>query len=228
VPADDPSDAFAEITSTALTFQDHASRDDLKIYLQRVARAGLPEVRMVTRGSTLAVFACTQAPESLFDRAATILVLRSFALASAPEPPIDATVSARSLLDRLARAGVVGLTLALPDAQTTVAWAGILPPRQGWIAHASVRADSLSAVAEEGMRRIRAALPESAGDPVVNRVRGEVWGSEIAPGLPAAAAFAAETMGFLAGAESLRMSRTHTWTRLSSVHGEVLIRQPLS
>src|SRR5690606_41731261 len=56
---------------------------------------------------------------------------------------------------------------------------------------------SLRAVASEGIARVAAALPEQPGDPVVHRVRSEVWGAPVADGVPAGAAFAAEAMGFL-------------------------------
>jgi len=217
-----------------LRFADHATRDDLRIYLERLSRAGRAEVRLVTRRDVLAVFGCTQAPESLIDPVPTVLVLRSFTATA--EQEIDAVVTVRALLDRLARMGVISLALEVPEVAATAAWAGVLPPVQGWQPVGVIDADSLAAVAEEGMRRIAEALPDSPGEAVVLQVRRSVWGSEIAPGLPAAAAFAAEALGFLGiadehGGESeggrgveVRMSTTRTWRRLSTERGEVLVR----
>lgn len=221
-----------------LELTDHPGRDDLRTYLERLLHAGRPEVRLLARGRVLAVFGCTQAPEGITDPVAVVLVLRAFALRSEAEQDVDIVVTARSLLDRLARMGPVGLRLELPEAEVTAAWAGVLPPSSGWEAVGVVDGASLAGVAEEGMRRIAAALPDSPGDAIVRRVRREVWGEEIAPGLPAAAAFALEAMGFLGGSGSavgvpesgpgtaapVRMSRTLTWRRLATERGEVLVR----
>lgn len=205
---------------------DHASRDDLKIYLERLTRGGLPEIRLVTRGATLAVFGCTQAPEGLLDPIPVVLVLRSFSLAQAPPTPVDLVVPARSLLDRIARQGLLGLTLDLPEVSTTAAWAGVLPPSGGWDREGAIDATSLANVAREGAERVASALPDSPGEPLLRKVRGEVWGAEIAPGVPAAAAFAADTMGFLADRAPVRVSSAQTWRRLATSHGDVLIRTP--
>lgn len=228
---------------TTLRLADHATRDDLRTYLERLMRAGRPEARLVTRGAVLGVFGCTQAPEGLMDPVPVVLVLRSFALSPAsgvgagaegePEPAeVDLVVTARSLLDRIARMGPLGRALELPEAEVTAAWAGVLPPAHGWEAAGAIDAASLDAVAEEGIARIAAALPDSPGDAVVRRVRQSVWGAEIAPGLPAAAAFAAEAMGFLGGGAGesrealppVRVSATLTWRRLTTERGEVLVR----
>lgn len=214
-----------------LDLADHAGRDDLRIYLERLARAGRSEVRLVVRGDVLAVFGCTQAPESLTDHVPVVLVLRSFSLARPPEEAVDIVVTVRSLLDRIARLGVLGRGLELPEATVTAAWAGVLPPHRGWEPAGAIDAASLAAVAEQGMARVAEALPDSPGDAVVRRVRNAVWGSEIAPGIPAAAAFAAEAMGFLGGSGDerrtpgvVRVSSTLIWRRLAAEHGEVLVR----
>lgn len=210
-----------------LDLADQAVRDDLRIYLERLLRAGRDEVRLVAREAVLAVFGCTQAPETLTDPVPVVLVLRSFTLARPVDEPIDLVVPARALLDRLARMGIVGLRLELPEAEITAAWAGVLPPVSGWRAVAAIDAASLAAVAAEGMRRIAEALPDSPGDAVVRRVRREVWGAEMAPGLPAAAAFAVEAMGFLGGDGPARLSETSTWRRIATSLGEVVVRAPL-
>lgn len=207
-----------------LRFLDHASRDDLRVYLERLQRAGQAEVRMVTRASVLAVFGCTQAPLGLLDSVPVVLVLRSFTLAQAPDDELDITVFGRALLDRIARMGVLGLNLEVPDTVVSAAWAGVLPPRAGWQAVGVIDAASLVAVAEEGIDRVARALPESPGDALVRKVRATVWGAEVSPGVPAAAAFAAESMGFLHAESRVTVSRTRTWTRLSTQRGQVLVR----
>ena len=206
-----------------LLLADPATRDDLRVYLERLLRAGQPDVRLVSRGAALGVYGCTQAPRGITDRVPVVLVLRACALAEPPEP-VDATVSARALLDRIARLGIAGRALELPEGGAMAAWAGVLPPVSGWAPAGSVDAPSLAAVAAEGIARVAAALPADPGEAVVHRVRSAVWGAEVAPGIPAAAAFAAEAMGFLRDERALRVSRSLTWTRLAAARGSVLVR----
>lgn len=209
--------------AATLPFLDHATRDDLRIFLERLQRAGKPEVRMVTRGTTLAVYGCTQAPMGITDSVPVVLVMRAFELASEPESPVDVTVQARALLDRIARLGIIGLGLELPDVPAMAAWTGVLPPATGWQPAGAIDAASLSSVAEAGIARVADTLPQDPGEAVVHRVRTAVWGAEVAPGVPAAAAFAAEALGFL-GEEPVRVTRTLTWTRLTTDRGHVVVR----
>ncbi|QAB18030.1 hypothetical protein Leucomu_08955 [Leucobacter muris] len=213
--------------AATLPLADHATRDDLRIFLERLLRAGEAEVRLMTRGPALAVYGCTQAPRGITDPVPVVLVMRAFALAEAPAEAVDATVQARALLDRIARLGIVGLALDVPDVTAMAAWAGVLPPVSGWTAAGAVDAASLASVAEQGIARVSAALPQDPGEAVVERVRASVWGSEISPGLPAAAAFAAEVMGFLRDEDRVLVSRSVTWTRLTMTRGHVLVRSLL-
>lgn len=216
--------------AATLPLADHATRDDLRIFLERLQRAGQEEVRIVARGPVLAVYGCTQAPRGITDPVPVVLVMRAFGLAAEPADAegrtaeVDETVPARALLDRIARLGITGLSLEVPDSTSMVAWAGVLPPVSGWDPVGAIDQSSLAAVASEGMERVSALLPEDPGEAVVLRVRASVWGAEIAPGLPAAAAFAAETMGFLRDEERVRVSRSLTWTRLTTSRGYVLVR----
>lgn len=212
--------------AATLTFSDHATRDDLRIFLERLQKSGKPEVRLVTRGATLAVYGCTQAPVTITDSVPVVLVMRAFELATEPAENIDVTVQGRALLDRLARLGIIGLALELPDVTAMAAWSGVLPPVAGWEPAGLVDAVSLAAVAEAGITRVAETLPQDPGDAVVHRVRSAVWGAEIAPGIPAAAAFAAEALGFLSE-EPARVTRTLTWTRLTTPRGHVVVRSLL-
>lgn len=209
--------------AATLTFTDHATRDDLRIFLERLQKSGKPEVRLLTRGATLAVYGCTQAPMGITDSVPVVLVMRAFTLANAPEVPIDVTVQGRALLDRIARLGIIGLALETPDAPEMAAWAGVLPPVAGWERVGAIDAASLATVAETGITRVAETLPENPGEAVVHRVRTAVWGAEIAPGVPAAVAFAAEALGFL-GEEPATLARTLTWTRLTTPRGHVIVR----
>ncbi|WP_449277196.1 hypothetical protein [Leucobacter sp. GX24907] len=209
-----------------ISLADTATRDDLRIFLDRLLRVGQAEVRMVSRGSALAVFGCTQMPSGITDQVPVVLVMRAFELRSASAEPLDETVQARALLDRIARLGVVGLDLDVPDMTAMAAWAGVLPPVGGWEPAGAIDADSLRSVATEGIDRVAAALPDSPGEAVVRQVRSAVWGAEIAPGIPAAVAFAAESLGLIAE-RPLRVSRSLTWVRLTSERGHVLVRSLL-
>ncbi len=210
--------------AATLPLADPATRDDLRVFLERLERSGQGEARLVTRDATLAVYGCTQAPRGITDSVPVVLVMRAFELAEPPVEAVDTTVQGRALLDRIARLGIGGRELEIPDATAMVAWSGVLPPVSGWEPAGVVDAASLAAVAAEGIARVAALLPADPGEAVVHRVRASVWGAEIAPGLPAAAAFAAETMGFLRGEESVRLVRSLTWTRLTASRGNVLVR----
>lgn len=218
--------------TTQLDFLDHPTRDDMRVFLERLQHSGQPDVRLLTRGDALAVFGCTQAPAGLLDPVPVVLVMRAFALRprtdadpqASARTPVDITVPGRALLDRFARMGVLGLGLELPEVSSTAAWAGVLPPTGGWQPTGVIDGASLRAVAQQGSERVAAALPADAGEPLVRQVRHSVWSAEVAPGVPAAAAFAAEVVGFLQEEPRVALSRTLTWTRLSTSRGEVLVR----
>lgn len=215
------------VMAATLLLADVATRDDLRIFLERLLRAGQAEVRLMTRGSVVAVYGCTQMPRGITDPVPVVLVMRAFALAEQPVCSIDTTVQARAILDRIARLGIVGRTLELPDVTAMAAWVGVLPPTSGWEPVGTIDAASLTRVAAEGIERVASLLPANPGEAVVQRVRASVWGAEIAPGVPAAAAFAAETLGFLRNAELVRRSTSLTWTRLTTDRGHVLVRSLL-
>lgn len=249
---------MVRVVTSQLQLLDQASRDDLRVFLERLGRVGQSEVRIVTRGSVLAVFGCTQAPAGLLDTVPVVLVLRSISLApqeasqrgsragvpagavptgavsagavpagAVSEDGLDVTVSGRALLDRIARMASDELLLDVPDTVVTASWAGVLPPVTGWEAAGVVDATSLATVAAEGIERVASVLPDNPGDALVRKVRAEVWGNEIAPGLPASVAFAAETMGFLRGESHARLAKTLTWTMVSTSRGQVLVRSLL-
>ncbi|WP_244301022.1 hypothetical protein [Leucobacter insecticola] len=110
--------------AATLPLLDAATRDDLRIFLERLLKAGREEVRLVTRGATAAVYGCTQAPKGITDPVPVVLVMRAFELAEAPEVEVDTTVQARALLDRIARLGFIGRELSLPDVTALAAWSG--------------------------------------------------------------------------------------------------------
>lgn len=209
----------ATLSSVAtISLPSSQTRSDFSIFLQRLLRSGEPEVRLVSRGEVLAAYGCVFAPTGLTDPA--VLVMRAFQLGEPMQPPLDVTVPARAITDRLARDDA---EMQVPPSETMVPWAGVLPPVTGWRGESVIDSESLAKVAKQGVARVAAALPESPGEAVVRKVRAQVWNVEIVPGLPAAAAFAADAMGFLGG-EPLRLARSGNWVRLSGMHGHVLTR----
>ncbi|MBC9926898.1 hypothetical protein ICM49_05095 [Leucobacter sp. cx-169] len=216
------------MATSSFTLADPSTREDLKIFLERLQRSARPEVRLLARGGVLAVYGCTQAPAGLLDSTPVVLVMRGFALAEPTDgetsEPFDALVEGRAILDRIARLSFAGRTIELPPNQVTAAWAGVLPPVSGWEPVASIDGPSLAAVAKDGIERVAQALPQDPGEALVTKVRASVWGAEIAPGIPAAAAFALEAAGFLSGESVARQYTSSTWSRLSTDRGHALVR----
>lgn len=197
---------------------------DLRTMLERIERAATGEVRAVATDNGLSLFACTIHPTGLTDEAPLVLVHRGFARAADHGDDFDVVVESRALLDRIPRLTEHPFTLQMPTTELTAVWAGVLPPRSGWDAAGAIDVASLRRVAREGADRVSTLLPEHPGQALVERVRREVWSLEMLPGIPAAAAFALDTLGFMHGEELVRVHRSRSWTRLSTPLGDVLVR----
>ena len=219
--------------SQSFSLQDTLAVADLQTYLSRAARVEEGSVRLIAGSGVLAVYTAILYPRGLLDQTPTVLGLRTFATDAGAE--FDAVVPIRSLLDRLARAretaeadGVQGeVGLRLPLEVSTVTWAGISPPRGGWRAVGETSAELLERTAAAGIAEVAEAIPSGTGEQLVQRVRAEVWGAPI-EGLeyvPAGAAFAAESLGFLSADEPVSILETGTWTRLTTSRGHTLIRR---
>lgn len=120
------------------------------------------------------------------------------------------------------------LDILLPEAVSTVTWAGISPPRGGWIAQGELQAESLEDIAKQGMAELAHAAPVSPGEAMLRKIRAEIWGAQHnfsgIPPLPKAAAFAAVSLGFLYPLEPVKHFSAEDWQRLSTSYGHVLIR----
>jgi hypothetical protein len=105
-------------------------------------------------------------------------------------------------------------------------WAGISPPRQGWVAMGTINETRLTQIARDGIAEVAAAIPESVGGPIAARIRGEVWGRgiDLESMMPTGAAFAAAGLGFLTENEEVGLFHADGWIRLSSMHGHVLAK----
>jgi len=185
--------------SQSFILTDSYALSDLQVYLSRASRIEDGSVRLISAAGALAVY----------------------------------VVPVRSLLDRVARLAAAGndqeapVAVTVPLEVTTVTWAGISPPRGGWKLLGETDAALLTSAAAAGIDEVAATVPRDSGAQVVQRVRAEVWGRPIA-GLeivPAGAAFAAVSLGFLPKDEPVRLFETGPWTRLSTSRGHILVRR---
>lgn len=212
-----------------LTVPDTTALDDLATYLGRADRGDRASVRLVAGGGVLAVYTAVLHPSGLLDETPTVLGLRTVRVARDQE--LDAVVPIASLLARLQAAapGPDGtVRTGVPAEVATVTWAGVAPPRAGWKPVDGTAAGPLAAVARAGIVEVAEAIPTDAGEAIVRRVRAEVWGRPIphVEHVPAGAAFAADTLGFLAdAAEEIPVYESGPWTRLSAKRGHVLVKR---
>lgn len=218
--------------SQTFTLVDSLALGDLHVFLGRALRVEDGSVRLIAGSGVLAVYVSVLHPAGLLDESPTVLGLRTFALAS-PDS-FDAVVPVRSLLARLegqleAATADVGepVVVRLPMEVNTVTWAAISPPKGGWHALPGTRWDVLDRVARAGIDEVAAAIPTGTGEQIVHRVRTEIWGRPI-DGLdfvPAGAAFAALSLGFLGEGDAVAIYESGPWTRLTTKRGHVLVKR---
>jgi hypothetical protein len=217
--------------SQSFSLSDSLSLGDLQVYLSRAGRVEDGSVRLVSAAGVLAVYTAILYPRGLLDSSPTVLGLRTFALTEPVE--LDVVVPVRSLLDRLVRLQdavtdvTAPVTVTVPLQVTSVTWAGITPPRGGWTPHGSTPATVLEDAARTGIAEVASVIPTGTGEQIVQRVRSEVWGRPIdaLDFVPAGAAFAAVSLGFLAAGEPVQLFETGPWTRLSTARGHILVRR---
>jgi len=202
-----------------LLFPEPSTAADALTFAQRAARVDDGAVRLRAARGTLAMSAAALAPRGLLDSAPTILGMRFL--------PIDPELECDLVVD----AGALGAdadprAVALPDSAVTAVWAGMSPPRAGWLPVGEVTSAMLAERAQWGIAAVAEALPADPGEDVVRSIREAVWGDEDAAlsGLVTGAAFAAHAFGFLVGAENAAVLRSGTWTRVTLRRGHVLVR----
>lgn len=207
----------------------HGEAADLVNYFSRARRVHDASARLVATGGNLMAYVGMLFPRGLLDRTPTVLGLRVLRVVTPVE--FDEIVPLESLIARIDAAinasdGSDGpITITLPAPSPSIAWASITPPRDGWKRHLGIKADALKSAAETGVREVSEALPEAAGEAVVQKIRAEVWSKDIPKkkGIPMAAGFAADALGFL-DAKSLTVHSVDNWVRLTSPSGYVLVR----
>lgn len=212
------------------TLVDRESAEDLQAYLVRAKRLD-PEglVRLRAYGDVLAAYVAPIFAGSLMDSGPTVLGLRTTVLHE--EAEVESLVPISAVLDRIARvldepgwhpkhAGI-----SLPASERSP-WAGISPPRGGWLQTGSLTEEQLTEIAKNGIAEVADALPEAVGGPIAARIRGEIWGRSIdlVSTVPTGAAFVAAGLGFLTEGEEIPVYEADGWVRLSSLHGHVLAR----
>jgi hypothetical protein len=213
----------SDVLTQPLRFTDSRDLADLRTFATRAKSIDDGAVRLQASGPVLAAYVCVLRPRILGEATPTILGLRTMALARPVE--IDVTVPLSAVLDRLARASSDDVDLPLPPVTVSESWAGIGAPRGGWELLGTLQDAALRQSAGAGITEVAAIMPDKPGALIVNNARAAVWGRELpgAGGLPAGAAFAALTLGFLADGEQ-KLYRAGRWFRLSGTRGHVLAR----
>jgi hypothetical protein len=218
--------------SRTFTLVDSLALGDVHVFLGRAARVEDGSVRLIAANGVLAVYVSVLHPAGLLDDSPTVLGLRTFALTS--QESFDVVVPVRSLLARVeglleSAAAEVGepIVVALPMEVNTVSWAAISPPKGGWTVMPGINWDVLDAAARAGIAEVATAIPSGTGEQIVRRVRTEIWGRPI-EGLdyvPAGAAFAALSLGFLGEGDAVSIYESGSWTRLTTKRGHVLVKR---
>jgi hypothetical protein len=213
----------SDLLTQSFRFADPRDLADLRTYVTRAKAVDDGAIRLQAAGPVLAAYVCVLRPRILGESTPTILGLRTMGLA---EPSTtDVTVPLAAVLDRLARAGENDAELPVPPSTVTESWAGVGAPRGGWELIGSVPDSELREAAEAGITEVARIMPDNPGAHIVNNARAAVWGRELEgrSGLPAGAAFAALTLGFL-GSGDQQLFRAGRWFRLSGSRGHVLAR----
>lgn len=224
------------VSTRTLWLPDEAARADLATFAGRARRIDSGgAVRLTAHGNVLTVTASALHGAG----GPTVLAMRALVLAEASD--VDATVPLSDLADRLARrspldgdgSGRVPVPVP-PQTPMTAAWAGVLPPRRGWLSEGVIAVPVLAGAAREGIAAVAAGTPPGAGAAAVARLRAGVWGRPLTghPGVPTGVAFAADAFGFLGSAGNgsgaagtvATLFRAGPWIRLSTDRGHVLAR----
>jgi hypothetical protein len=212
----------SDLLTKSFRFADPRDLADLRTFAMRAKAIDDGAMRLQAAGSVLAAYVCVLRPRLLGEATPTILGLRTMGLA---EPSsADVTVPISAVLDRLARAGDDDVELPVPPSTVSESWTGVSAPRAGWELVSSVPDSELRRAAEAGITEVAGIVPDKPGALIVNNARAAVWGRALDDfGVPAGAAFAALTLGFLADGEQ-KLYRAGRWFRLTGTRGHVLMR----
>lgn len=216
---------------SSLFVADDGTLADLVTYLGRAHRVDPGgATRLVAHANVLAAYVSPVHGGA----GPTVVGLRVARLAAAAD--VDATVPLAAVADRFARlssssagaGGVVELAVP-PTLASDAAWAGVSPPRSGWLMVSAVLRELLLDAARQGVTEVAEGTPDGAGSAAVARLRAAVWGRDL-PGLtgvPAGMAYAAEALGFVGVDEPVALFAVGAWRRLTTSRGHVLARASL-
>lgn len=164
-----------------------------------------------------------------------VLAVRTAALGgSGIGAVVDATVSAGQLLDAVDAAGTAtGGELAVPPSVTGPSWAGLLPPRGGWLRVGELDTDAVrgaaAAVVAEFRTRTEQSGPHSRTRAELDALAEELWSRPLTlagaahTGLTLRAVHAAHALGFLRG-DDIAVLSAGPWLRLRTGYGSIAQR----
>jgi hypothetical protein len=197
---------------------DLGERQALRGYLSRlVALDGRACVRLQAHGLVLGVWGGPPLE---------VVTLRPVALSVASDAG-DVTVSAVRLLENVAAARESG-PVQVPPAVPGPAWAGLLPPRAGWTASATVPAGAVHDAVRVGVdafqRRVEELPEDLRGRAQLEQIAADVWGRPVAAGVPLRVAHAADLTGLLGREGEVTAYASGSWLRLGCPGGSVAAR----
>lgn len=204
-----------------LPLADPETAKDVLTFVGRAGRVGDAGVRLQAAGGVLALTTAVLSPQTLFDQTPTILAMRI--VHADPELECDVVVEGLTPTESPER-------LAFPDTGLSPSWAGMSPPRRGWVVEASLDASVIAQRAQWGISAVARGAGVGSGEEAVRSLRAAIWGEpdDDLDGLPRGMAFAADAMGFISGEERVAVSRAGRWTRLAFRRGHVLARGPVA
>ena len=213
--------------ASSLVLADPQVTADLRNFVSRARIADDGAVRLQAVGGVLAAYVCVLRPRVLGEPMPTVIGMRAMPLAAPAE--LDTTVQLSAVADRLARLDDGGTELPVPPVTVSENWAGISAPRAGWQRGEDVDVALLEQAAHRGIKEVAARIPENPGAAMISNVRVPIWSEPVAgldAQLPAGAAFAALTLGFLPRTGTATLFSNGRWQRLSTSTGHVLVRPP--
>lgn len=221
---------FSSLMKNTFQLLDEQTALDLKSYLTRAKKMDQKgTVRLRAFGTLLTAYVAPLFPAAILDDGPTVLGLRTMELKS--EAEINILVPIQAVLDRIAfelEKPVSDDRFVFDMASTErVPWAGVSPPRTGWVETGVLREELLTSTAKKGIAEVAETIPESVGGPIAARIRAEVWGRaiDVESKVPAGAAFAAAGLGFLVKDQDVPIFYSQGWVRLSTEFGHVLSKE---
>ena len=207
--------------SHRLLLADPETSKDVLTFMGRAARISDEGVRLQASNGVLALTAAALAPHGLFDQTPTVLGMRI--VHADPQLECDLVVGSLQASDD-------ERALMLPETGLSPAWAGVAPPRGGWVAAGTLTASAIAQRAQWGISAVAHGTAPGAGEEAVRALRAAVWGEpdEDLGGLPRGVAFAADALGFISGEEDVSVMASGRWTRLAFRRGHVLARGPVA